>query len=83
MIVKRIEDENGSHIEPALGNHWRNSKKLRWKAAVTELDAGIPVQIVPMRRGRFIVNVGGSSTNLTFTEAWLYLMGVNVGANQS
>lgn len=38
--VKRVHDDNGSHIEPPMDNNWPDIDKLRWWAAVAEADTG-------------------------------------------
>lgn len=84
MKVERIEDEHGSHIEPPLDNSWPDVDRLRWKAAVVELDTGIPTLVVrdSLNPGRYSINVGHAGTNLTFNEAWVFFMGVDMGARQ-
>lgn len=85
MIVERIEDERGSHIEPGLDPGWDSLKQLQWKAAVNELDTGIPTRVVEddLNPRRYAINVGYTGTNLTFNEAWVFFMGVATGVRES
>jgi hypothetical protein len=42
VVVRRVRDECGSHIEPDFDESWDRLTKLRWNLAVTLLDAGLP-----------------------------------------
>lgn len=42
MLVRRIEDGHGSHIEPPFQADWPEKTKLRWRAEVAALDTGGP-----------------------------------------
>lgn len=81
VIVQRISTEHGSHIIPALDEAWPEIERLRWYAAVTELDVGCPVRISCEFPGpKYAVVVGSVSATLGFRDAWLYLTGVAAGA---
>lgn len=44
--VRRIEDENGSRIEPPLDPKWSHGQKLAWHAAIVEMDTGLIIRIL-------------------------------------
>lgn len=85
MIVRRIETDTGSHIEPAMDDEWTLQQKLEWWAAATELDTGLPIKIGPGRAWHgdvelpdmFTVIIGNSSTVLHYLDAWTYLNGAS------
>lgn len=92
MIVTRVHDARGSHIEPPFDECWSDGIKLTWMAAVVTHDTGLPVTIHGGARldregrpipGWYSVNVGACSiAAYNFREAWVYLTGVSTGATQ-
>lgn len=92
-MVERIVTEHGSHIEPPLEQWWSKFQKLKWHAAVVEVDSGVPVRVtrsdyktkiagvwVP-NYGYFDVSTGRSSIGpMSFDSAWSYLNGIEAGA---
>jgi hypothetical protein len=90
VIVVRVQDPTGDHIEPPLDEGWDAFTKLRWKAAVTAHDTGLTVDVeegalrddsgnpVP---GWYGIGVGRSgAAAFDFHSAWTYLNGVSAGA---
>lgn len=90
--VKRVQDEHGSHIEPALDRTWTLLEQLRWQAAVVGIDCGITPIVTHSRYSIrfadvwreqpdfFSVQVGGSSSGPhSFDSAWTYLNGIGAG----
>jgi hypothetical protein len=47
MSVTRIRDESVSRIDPPLDPAWPVLKRLRWWAAIAEMDSGIAVDVYP------------------------------------
>lgn len=45
MRVERVHHTGGSIIMPALDDNWDDLTKLRWHAAVVEVDSGVHVDI--------------------------------------
>lgn len=96
MRVMRVEEENGSHIEPKLEQCWGRLKKLEWHAGVMTIDGGIPISVgrsdystriggvwIP-NPGYFDVSVGNSSTGpFDFDAAWTFIAGVGTGSRES
>lgn len=92
MTVRRIQDGIHSRVEPPLDHAWDELTRLRWHAAVVEHDTGVPVSVTDAAYwindepvdGLYAVNVGWSS-NAPYTadEAWVFLSGVSVGADQA
>ena len=93
MEVTRVQDGDMSCIEPPLDQNWSPRKKLEWHAAVAEYDTGVRFIIGhgsikrKTKLGFWVedqphygVQVGGSSTTLSFNEAWTYINGACVGA---
>lgn len=93
MKVQRIQTETGSYIDPPCQKWWSDETKLEWDAAVASVDTGLPISIHygEYRRGgfkvpgvKYCVRVGYSSTSpKTFSDAWVYISGVVVGAQQA
>lgn len=94
MHVQRIHTAIGSHVEPPLDQTWSQIQKLRWHAAVVEVDndfQGIEISKAHLSRrimGRWVrvpdvyeiaVGSGGGSGAYTFSQAWDYLNGVSAG----
>jgi len=87
--VQRVNDEAGSHIEPALDPDWDEPTKLAWHAAAVAHDTGLTIRLhdeawelngKPMP-GYYGIGVGRSScSSFTYRDAWSYLNGVSVGA---
>lgn len=88
LTVERIQDANGTHIEPPLNPNWTGLEKLQWWAAVTALDAGLPQDL-------FVVDEqehegqpptyslswhGEGMAGMQYTVAWSTLAGVGIGA---
>lgn len=83
MIVTRVREGRGSHIEPPLDPDWHPLTKLRWKAAVVALDADLPVDVHEVEPGEYSVSVGFSSISaMPYRDAWMYIAGVLTGAEQ-
>ena len=56
-IVRRIETDHGSYIEPPFEESWSELEKLRWHLAVALHDGGDPdirVGITPAKCGRIV-----------------------------
>lgn len=84
MIVARVPDATGSHIEPALDPDWPELTKLEWKAAVTQIDTGLRINIHEIGPDRYAVTVGGSSSSSrSYYDAWDYLTAVTIGAQEA
>jgi hypothetical protein len=94
--IERIKSDNGSRIEPSLNDEWSDLEKLHWKAAVTELEAGFPIEVLPgslstwskvlrgwvPQRDAYDVLLAGSTIGLRgFQSVWSFLNGVESGAN--
>lgn len=94
MNVARVYFDGGSRIEPPLNQSWSNLEKLRWHAAVVELEAGIRVNITPsthqvkrfgvwrdVQPQEYDYTAPGVSGMLgTYCEAWAWLNGLAAGA---
>ncbi|MFF3998538.1 hypothetical protein ACFYX8_35180 [Streptomyces cyaneofuscatus] len=92
MIVTRVHETGGSHIEPPLDQAWDDLTKLTWKAAVVTLDTGLDIAATEAeyfsngvrQQGFYNIAVGSSSTGpLDFRSTWDYLNGVSTGATQT
>lgn len=89
MLVRRIEDECGSHIEPPFQADWPEKTKLRWWAEVAALDTGGPVPTVRYSTGSppggFDIQFASSSTvgPLGYDQAWTLLNGYVIGWRQA
>lgn len=92
MIVTRVDEASGSHIEPPLDQAWDNLTKLTWKAAVVTLDTGLGINVKEANystngvrnNGFYNTIVGHSSMGpLDFRSTWDYLNGVSTGATQA
>lgn len=85
MIVTRIHDGRGSHIEPEFDPDWPSLTRLQWHAAVVTHDTGLPVEVYEQPDpGVYGVIVGSSSSGpYRHRELWLYLSGVSTGATQA
>lgn len=84
MIVTRVADPLGSHIEPPLDPDWSELTKLEWKAAVTQIDTGLRINIHEVGPDRYAVAVGGSSSSSrSYYDPWDYLTAVTIGAEES
>ena len=80
--MRRIELNGFSEIHPPLDITWPPLKRLRWHAAVARVDTGLRVLVHPVSGG-FSVQVGMSScSSKHYADAWLYISGVIVGAEQ-
>ena len=81
--MMRIELLGRSEIHPPLDPTWPPLKRLRWRAAVARVDTGLRVLVHPVGGG-YSVQVGMSSCSaMYYTDAWLYISGVIVGAEQA
>lgn len=85
MVVRRVSNGSGSHVEPPCDDRWSDLDRLRWHAAVVALDTGLRVRVEPgSERGRFTIYVGSAGVApLSFGTAWAYLSGVSLGADQA
>lgn len=91
-IVRRVEHESGSHVEPALDEAWPDLWKLRWHAAVVASTTGLRIQIddadvklngVPLA-GRYNIRCGSSTASVgSYRDAWTQLNGIETGAHQA
>jgi hypothetical protein len=93
MMVARVQDEQGSHIEPPLDESWDRMTKLTWQAAVISVDTGIEIAVGPgttsvMRAGSwhlipntYSVTIRGTTAcgSLDFHETWWFLNGIEAG----
>ncbi|MGW0780334.1 hypothetical protein [Streptomyces sp. NPDC002913] len=92
MIVTRVHEVSGSHIQPPLDQAWDELTRLAWKAAVVALDTGLDTAVteaeyvtngVP-QQGFYTIVIGSSSTGpCNFRSTWDYLNGVCTGATQA
>ncbi|QVJ00344.1 hypothetical protein KGD82_16415 [Nocardiopsis eucommiae] len=85
-------DGNHGRIEPAFDQAWDRLTKLRWVAALTEMDTGLRIRVYPgysatLRNGEWVpatgvydVLVTGHSGQFTYHDAQRFLDGVTVGA---
>lgn len=91
MDVTRVQDDNGTHIEPPLDQAWDEVTKLRWHAAVVAHDIGLTVDLHPhlSSNGRYHygitlgeINKGGqtSISGGTYHQAWHALTLISIGA---
>jgi len=88
ITVRRVYASTGSHIEPPLEDAWGDLQKLRWKAAVTQVDCGVAVtvnnadytvagKVCPA----FVVGVEGASSGPhSMGTAWSVINGIMYGA---
>ncbi len=94
MKVELVETEHGSRIEPRCNDWWSDLKKLEWKAAVIEATTGLKVEIHDAktstkvagiwvrdwsRRYGFMVQGGVSIGSFSFSSAWTFLNGLEIG----
>lgn len=92
--VERYTEGHHGGIRPAFNQDWHPLSKLRWDAAVAELDSGLPIRAYlsgarTYSNGRqvfdgrdFHVVVGNRSSGaLTYDEARKVLDGVVLGAH--
>jgi hypothetical protein len=90
--VRRIVTEHGSHIEPPLGEDWTEWDKLRWKLAVTLLDAGLPPDAAEVYPADYRVDgviqrsmwdlrwLGSSLGAVDYAGMWNLMIGIKIGA---
>lgn len=95
--VTRVHTDTGCHVEPALDPEWDDLTKLRWHAAVTAHDTGLPVTVregglatrgadgelrpVP---GTYSISVGATSSGgFDYHAARVWLTGAATGANET
>ncbi|WP_097982796.1 hypothetical protein [Streptomyces sp. f150] len=92
MIVTRVDEAGGSHIEPPLDQAWADLTKLAWKVAVVTLDTRLDIAVTEAKyfsngarqQGFYNIVVGFSITGpLDFRSTWDYLNGVSTGATQA
>lgn len=68
LRVKRVWEGNRGHIEPEFDPEWSDLMKLRWEAAIVEMDTGIKIGIRPggsFINGIPILDVYGLSVGAT------------------
>jgi hypothetical protein len=91
MHVVRVQDDTGTHIEPALDQTWDEVTKLRWHAAVVAHDTGLRIELHPHLgedgHYQYGVNIGEidggglSSFNVgAYLDAWYALTHISIGA---
>lgn len=83
--VRRVDTENGSHIEPPLDRSWPESMKLAWKAAVVAAESGLPIRLWSHagdnRADQYGIGVGRyGMASYDFHSAWTLLTGISAGA---
>jgi len=92
MIVTRVHEAGGSHIEPPLDQAWDELTRLTRKAAAVTLDTGLDIAVTEAKyfsngvrqQGFYNTVVGSSSTGpCSFRSTWDYLNGVSIGATQA
>lgn len=89
--VTRVQDPNGSHIEPPLDPTWDEPTKLAWKAAVVAHDSGLTIEVRHHGDGSYGIrigdlnSVGGQSVvgRHTFQSAWEFLVGISIGVTHA
>lgn len=78
--VRRVEGAGGSsHIRPALDPSWDPLTRLRWNAAVSELDSGLRVRVIPTRGllRRYRVQYGSAVTpGMDYRAAWSFISNI-------
>lgn len=94
IVVVRVHDATGSHIEPPLDQNDSNLNKLRWHAAVVTVDCGREVRVVESdikrrtligtwRRipGQYLALYGNATAMIgDYASAWAWLNGFAAGA---
>lgn len=93
ITVRRVQTEEGSHIEPPLDGTWDDLTTLRWQAAVVRTDTGLNVDVEPAKYSRKVgetwvpipdlYNIRyqhGCMGAYSFAEAWALLTGVDLGS---
>jgi ABC-type Fe3+ transport system substrate-binding protein len=84
VIVTRVHDANGSHIEPPLDQAWDDLTKLTWHAAVVTHETGLAIRVDQFERGSYGLAIGGTGlSERDFHSAWDYLNGVSTGATEA
>lgn len=83
-VVRRVEDDRGSHIEPPLDQSWPEAERLAWHAAVVSDEIGMPVHLWSHagddRADLYAIGVGGSSAAAySYDRAWTLLSGIASG----
>jgi hypothetical protein len=96
--VQRVHTDEGSHIEPPLGNGRSERDKIAWHAAVVAADTGLTVEAFEhsgdeysFRLGRhqpynsLAMRIGtvNSGGPYPYDVAWIYLNAVSVGVEAS
>lgn len=83
MQVVRVHTDDGSHIEPPAKDDWSDDLKMAWHASVVAHDGQIAVRI-GRGDGGYAISVskhgGGYLGPFDFHTAWLYLIGIKLGA---
>jgi hypothetical protein len=84
VIVTRVQDATGSHIEPPLDQAWDDLTKLTWHAAVVTRETGLAIRIDQFERGSYGLVIGCTGlSERDFHSAWDYLNGVSTGATEA
>jgi hypothetical protein len=87
--MTRIHEPGGSRPSIDLDQSWTDLDKLRWKARIVEIDAGVAVTPVVAQYWRNEVKQDGfyafnsergCGGTYRFHEAWDFLNGVDLGA---
>jgi len=86
--LRRVENGHGTHLEPRCPETTDVLVHLRWWAAVTRVDTGIPFDVRPAnyridgvkQTGWFdVVSPHGATGPLTAHDAHTYLSGISHG----
>ncbi len=88
ITVRRVCTSTGSRIDPPLEDAWGDLQKLRWKAAVAQVDCGVAVTVNNANytvNGKpypaFVVGVEGASSGPhSVGTAWAVINGIIYGA---
>lgn len=90
--VRRVKEGSVSSVVPAFDKRWPDLEQLKWHAAVTELDAGLPPGTIQVseaeyriagvrQRGYFNLQVPGVTAGpVGFNHAWSEVNGIGLGA---
>ncbi|GAA3223132.1 hypothetical protein [Actinocorallia longicatena] len=89
--VRRVHTEHGFHFEPPCPDSEPESVRLAWHAAVVAHETGLSIRLYDeaMRPeqpspGYYSMAVGSSGMSpMTFSRAWNFLSGVEVGAQHA
>lgn len=84
MIVRRVHDDSGSHIEPPHQAAWSELKQLRWLAEVVMLDVRFRIRVEEYTSNfNIILDRPGLVKSIAvgdFRQAWSMLNGIHLGS---